>query len=406
MTRCVARADKRPVLIHRSVCQRCLRPEVVCYCARLAALPTQTRVVILQHPRERRVPVSTARMAHLSLPNSELHYGVTFDDNARVQAVCDEPGTYVLFPGADACEPSELRQNPPKNVIVVDGTWPLAKKVIKQNPLLMRLPKIGFHPRRPSNYRIRKEPADHCVSTIEAVCELLGGIEGDHDRFDRMLTAFEFMVDRQLEYARTRQGPVRYKVHKAPPRPRVPLAFRDDFDRMVAIYAEANAHPRGSGFEDRGELVHLVASRPATGQRFEAIIQPRRPIAESTPFHLKVTAAALEEGELLPSALARFRAFVGKDDLLCAWGGFPFSLLTAEGFECGAVQDVRVPVMRYLRGRPGSVEAAAEKLHVTPNVWAQGRAGVRLAALDAVMRVLNAVASDGTARAPSVISAG
>lgn len=380
-------------MLHRAVCQRCLRPEVVCYCGRLSKLETKTRLVILQHPRERRMPVSTARMAHLSLPNSELHYGVSFDDNTRVTAVCNEPDTWVLFPGPDARSPEALRDRPPRHIIVVDGTWPLAKKVIKTNPALQALPKIGFTPRRPSNYRIRKEPAEHCVSTIEAVCELLGGIEGDHDRFDRMLNAFEYMVDRQLEYASTRSGPVRYKVHKAPPKPRVPLQFRDDFARMVCVYAEANAHPRGEEYGDKGEIVHVVASRPATGARFETIIRPRRPLSPSTPFHLGVREELLLNGEEVSAAMSRLQAFTTPDDLLCAWGGFPFSLLTAEGFDVKQPMDLRLPAMRYLRGRPGSVEAAAEKLGVTPSVWAQGRAGIRLAALHAVLGALNAIAS-------------
>lgn len=390
-------------MLHRAVCQRCLRPEVVCYCARLSKLSTTTRLVILQHPRERRVPVSTARMAHLSLPNSELHYGVSFDDNARVTAICNEPDTYVLFPGPDSSSPEQLRQKPPRHIIVVDGTWPLAKKVIKTNPSLQSLPKIGFTPRRPSNYRIRKEPAEHCVSTIEAVCELLGAIEGDHDRFDHMLNAFEYMVDRQIEFASTRTGPVRYKIHKSPPRPRVSLEFRDQFDRMVCVYAEAHAHPRGEEFGDRGELVHLVACRPATGQRFEAIIKPRRPLSPSTPFHVALTQSALLEGEDVQQAVARFRAFVGPNDYLCSWGGFPFSLLSAEGFEVKNPLDIRLPTMRYLRGRPGSVESAATKLGVTPSVWAQGRAGVRLAALSSVMDALNAIASAPTV-APTVLA--
>src|SRR3954468_25008728 len=68
-------------LMYRVTCPRCLRPEVVCYCAKLEHLDTATRVVLLQHPRERRVPVSTARMVHLSLTNSELHYGVDFAES-------------------------------------------------------------------------------------------------------------------------------------------------------------------------------------------------------------------------------------------------------------------------------------------------------------------------------------
>jgi DTW domain-containing protein YfiP len=61
---------------HRAICARCRRPESVCYCAHLVSLPTRTRVLLLQHPRERHVPIGTARLAHLCLPGSELSLGV------------------------------------------------------------------------------------------------------------------------------------------------------------------------------------------------------------------------------------------------------------------------------------------------------------------------------------------
>lgn len=375
--------------MYRATCPRCLRPEVVCYCSRLERQETRTRVVILQHPRERRVPVSTARMVHLSLPNSELHYGVDFSESERVRELCADPETWVLFPGEGAVSPDALPR-PPKNLIVVDGTWPLAKKVIRVNPLLQALPRIGFTPRRPSNYRIRKEPADHCVSTIEAVGEVLGAIEGGYERFDRMLAAFEYMVDRQLEYAKTRTGPVRYQVHKSPPKPRVGREFVDAYERMVVVYGEANAHPRGTGFDDPGELVQLVAARSATGERFEAVVKPRRPLAESAPFHLGVRAEAILEGESVESALRRFRAFIRPDDLLCVWGEFVIGLLRMEQFEPPPFTDVRMPVMRVLRGRPGGMESAAQKLGLVPQQpWGQGRAGVRVAAMEAVVRALH-----------------
>ncbi|MFL5322590.1 MAG: tRNA-uridine aminocarboxypropyltransferase [Myxococcaceae bacterium] len=378
--------------MYRLTCPRCLRPEVVCYCSKLERLQTRTRVVILQHPRERRVPVSTARMVHLSLENSELHYGVDFSESDRVRELCAQPGTYVLFPGPDAVAPETLSE-PPRTLIVVDGTWPLAKKVIRVNPVLQKLPRIGFTPRRPSNYRIRKEPADHCVSTIEAVGEVLGAVEGDHDRFDRMLNAFEYMVDRQIDFAKNRPGPVRYVVNKAPPKPRVGREFVDAWDRMVVLYGEANAHPRGTGFDDPGELVHLVASRPSTGEKFEAVVAPRRPLSESAPFHLAIGADHLAAGESVPDAMKRFRAFFRSDDIPCVWGAFVLGLLRSEGVDLANGVDVRMPVMRVLRGRPGGMELAAEKLKA-PAVaqWAQGRAGVRIAALESVVRALNEMA--------------
>ena len=386
---------------HRALCLRCLRPESVCYCGKLQQVQTGTHVVFLQHPRERRVPVSTARMAHLSLPNSELHHGVEFEADSRVRAVAAEPDTYVLFPGDGAVEPAALRHRPPRNVIVVDGTWSLARKVIKVNPTLRALPRIGFVPRKPGNYRIRKEPAAHCVSTIEAVCELLGALEDDHDRFDRMLSAFDFMVDTQLQFVGNRSGPSRHRVHKSPPRPRVPAEYREQAHRLVVLYAEANAHPRGTGFDGVGELVHLVAERIHSGERFEALLRPRRPLAESTPFHLAVPAEVLNAGQPVDVALAAFRAFTRPDDLYCTWGGFALDLLRNEGLRLNDSRDVRLAAMRLFRGRPGAVEDAAEKLEVVPEPpFAQGRAGRRLAALSATLRGIVAVAGEISPRTP------
>ena len=379
----------------RPLCLRCLRPESVCYCGKLNHVETRTHVVFLQHPRERRVPVSTARMAHLSLPNSELHHGVEFEQDARIRALAAEPGTYVLFPGDGAVEPAALRDTPPRNVIVVDGTWSLARKVIKVNPTLRALPRIGFVPRKPGNYRIRKEPAAHCVSTIEAVCELLGSLEDDHDKFDRMLSAFDFMVDTQLSFVSTSSGPSRHRVHKSPPRPRVPAEYREQLHRLVALYAEANAHPKGTGFDGVGELVHLVAERIHSGERFEALIRPRRALSESTPFHLDVPAEVLNAGQDIQAALDGFRAFLRPDDIFCTWGSFALDLLRNEGLPLPDARDVRLATMRLFRGRPGAVEDAAAKLHIpVPEPFARGRAGRRLSALSATLRGVSAVAGE------------
>ena len=60
-----------------------MRPERVCYCAHVVPIETRTRVILLQHSRERRMPVGTARMAHLALPQSVLRVGVSFDKGQR-----------------------------------------------------------------------------------------------------------------------------------------------------------------------------------------------------------------------------------------------------------------------------------------------------------------------------------
>ncbi|SEU35544.1 tRNA-uridine aminocarboxypropyltransferase [Stigmatella erecta] len=373
----------------RPVCLRCRRPQATCYCAHIPRVETRTRVVFLQHPRERRVAIGTARMAHLALSNSELHQGVDFSDNPRLAALAAAPERVaVLFPGQEAMTLEEARARPPEALIVVDGTWPLAKKVVSVNPVLAGLPRIGFTPRRPSNYRIRSEPAEHCVSTIEAVVEVLGALEGDQPRFDAMLRAFEFMVDTQLENQSSRQEPPRRRIYKAPWRPPLELrSLAERFPRLVLLYAEANAHPMDAGIAP--ELVHLVASRPSTGERFEAVLAPREPLARSTPLHTELPGHVLLAGEDRGAALARFEAFLRPDDVLAVWTSYALELLWRDGVSRRQAVNVRLAAARALAGKAGGVEQAVAMLGAeAPALWAQGRAGRRIQALEAVAQAL------------------
>src|SRR5258706_12373307 len=99
----------------REVCYRCRRPKSACFCLHLKRVQTRTRVVFLQHPRERRVPIGTARLAHLSLPNSELHTGVDFAGHTRLEEILAGRNVAVLFPGEAAVDisPAQVPDTPP-----------------------------------------------------------------------------------------------------------------------------------------------------------------------------------------------------------------------------------------------------------------------------------------------------
>lgn len=145
-------------------------------------------------------------MAHLALPNSEVHVGVAFDDASWLRAFAAEPRgrVAVLFPGGAPWDAATHDAPAPHTVIVPDGTWTQARKLLSRNPLLGGFPRIGIAPTRASGYRIRREPAASCRSTIEAVAELLGQVEGDPDRFLPLLDPFRQIVERQLAYATVR----------------------------------------------------------------------------------------------------------------------------------------------------------------------------------------------------------
>ncbi len=386
----------------RAQCLRCLRPESTCFCQRLQSLPTKTRVVFLQHPRERRVAIGTARMAHLQLPNSELHSGVSFDSNARVQALADDPRAAILFPSGDAVAPDALPGGRPDTLVVIDGTWSQARKVLKKNPVLSKLPRVALKPEKPGNYRIRKEPAPDFLSTIEAVAEILGALEGDKPRFKAMLQSFDFMVENQLGYAQLRPGARRIRIRRDKNRrSEIPVELVDRWEDIVLLYAEANAYtPCDVGIPAfKPELVQLLGVRPSTGERFEAFIKPQQPLGPNTVAHIEVGEDVLLRGGSAEEAYARWQTFTGENPVVCAWAFFALDLLSGVSGQRPTAVDLRRATARLLKRRPGGLEQAVAALggEVLPQLGT-GRGGRRLGALLAVTETLRVRAQADAAK--------
>lgn len=374
--------------VPRQVCDRCRRPRSVCWCANLTPVPSATRVVFLQHPRERRRAVGTCRMAHLCLPNSELHEGVRLDEHPRVRELAAS-GAAVLFPGSGAVDPLALPGGPPRELVVLDGTWIEARKLLARSAVLRSMPRIGFTPAAPGRYRIRREPAAHCLSTIEAVVEVLGRLEGDGERFRPLLAVFDHMVEMQLRHAVGAPAPYRRRNPGVQPAEAVRNELRAVWDRLVLVHGEANAQPRDVVRPGPAELLHLVAERVATGERFVGLAAPRHPLSRVAPRHLELSAETLLGGGAIGDLLARWGEFRREDDVLGVWGKHVVGLLRAEGVADAAVVDLKSMAARaFGRSTGGSDEATATLGAAVDAVWTDGRAGRGVVALAAVVRGL------------------
>ncbi len=379
--------ESTPEPTFRELCLRCRRPRTVCWCDAVTRVPSQTHVVFLQHPREFKVAVSTCRMAHLSLPNSELHVGTTAVGTPSLEALATQEGVAVLFPSEGAPDVRDL-PTPPRTLVVVDGTWANAKKVVTKCPVLSKLPRVAFSPEKPGNYRIRKEPAEHCLSTIEAVAYVLEHLEKQPGGFVPILSVFDAMVEKQLEYVRGNSQRSRHVRKKARNTVRVDPAaeLKARADDLVVVFGESNAWPlddQSRPLPDEPELVQLVALRLTGDAKFQALMVPARPLSPSVPYHLDLPATALTEPRA--DALARWKAFVKPSDVLVGWGPFCAALLGQEGLAPATFIDLRAVLARCSSRRPGSVETCAQLLGVElPH--GQGRAARRLEALTAVAR--------------------
>ncbi len=380
------------VRTQRAICVRCRRPASACWCAELQPVDTATRVVFLQHPREARVAIGTARIAHLGLARSELHRGIEFARHPRVSEIVAQPGTALLFPGEGAVPPDSL-ERPPETLLVIDGTWPQARRMMALNPALRALPRIGFVPRRPGNYRIRREPASHCVATVEAVVEVLAAFERDAGRFEHLLRAFDRMVDRQLAALAARTEPPRRR-HK-PGDPWWQVRSMPDLEalwpHLIALAAEANSHRRGDVVPGDPEILQLAARRLATGEVFHAFLAPRRPLAPSAAHHLDVPVASLLGGRGVGEVLEDWSRFLRPGDRVVGWGPFGWDLLIREGWRPESRPiDLRLVAAQRLKRRPGRADAAARAIGgvLASEPPAPGRAGRTVQAIGTLVERL------------------
>ncbi len=354
------------VAVAREMCLRCRRPRTACYCGALPRIDTRTRIVFLQHPRERDVAIGTARMASLCLPGATLHVGVRWTDPALFAGDASRP-PILLYPSAGARD--VLREPPsgPVTLVVVDGTWSQARTVVRDNPLLQALPRYAFVAPEPSQYRIRREPCDGYVSTIEAVMHVLGALERDPVRFRALLDPLRAMVDFQLAcQASSPRRRVRQVRNR--PRRRDASVLVDRFDDLVAVVGEANAWPyaaeRSLTERSPDELVHWVAERVATGERFEAIAAPTAALSPSTPFHSELSEAQLRAGGPRDELVAGFAGFVRDSDVCCAWWCYAFELM--RGAAAGGAQALPrelVDLRAYVKGTSAEPRREPRGLH-------------------------------------------
>ncbi|RMH44896.1 MAG: DTW domain-containing protein [Deltaproteobacteria bacterium] len=156
-------------------CPRCYLPAQRCICSDIPRVATRTRVVVIRHALERHKPSNTGRLVAYALENSELvDYGGTAAGTWRFAA---RSGDAVLFPARPP--QSEPPAPPPRRLIVVDGTWQQARRMVQRIDALRRLPALSLPPPAVDPPRLRRPPAPGRLATLEAVARALAWLEGD-----------------------------------------------------------------------------------------------------------------------------------------------------------------------------------------------------------------------------------
>jgi DTW domain-containing protein len=207
----------------RESCLRCRRPLASCLCPTLPPMETASRVVLLMHPKEyKRQKTGTGRLACINLAKAEILPGLAFDSNPRVRELVDDPANraFLLYPSPGALDLGEARARGElaselegRNLVVflIDSTWACARAVLRESPGIAGLPRLRFQPAERSRWIIKRQPRDYCLSTIEAIHELLcaledAGLDSYPDK-GRLLGAFAALQAYQVGRAEAARAP-------------------------------------------------------------------------------------------------------------------------------------------------------------------------------------------------------
>ncbi|KAI5932242.1 tRNA-uridine aminocarboxypropyltransferase 2 isoform X1 [Manis javanica] len=193
----------------RPECSRCSRPQKVCLCPFLPVHPLHisTHLYIIQHPAEENKVLRTVPLLAACLPQDKckVKVGRRFSEerDPEISTVCRKSDTLILYPGVEAANLEEfILDSPiyPSTIIIIDGTWSQAKDIFYKNSLF-RLPKqVQLKTSISSQYVIRTQPTNRCLSTLECAAVALSILEKNNYIQEILLRPLQALCSFQLQH--------------------------------------------------------------------------------------------------------------------------------------------------------------------------------------------------------------
>lgn len=179
-------------------CQRCLLPTANCLCRTIQPHDARSRFCLVMFDTEPLKPSNTGRLIADILPDTQAFLWSRTSPNPQLLSALNTPDyqPYLVFLADDSgAERQILEQLPPQGkpplFVLLDGTWPEARKMFRKSPYLDKLPILSLTVDALSRYQLRvaSNAGQHC--TAEIAIALLGQA-GDNaaaqalsDHFDR-----------------------------------------------------------------------------------------------------------------------------------------------------------------------------------------------------------------------------
>lgn len=383
--------DEQLVQDWRERCYECYRPIDRCFCEQIPTIDNRTNVLIFQHMRERFHPFNTARILRKALLNSNM---IVDHIEGLSKILSETPFTNeagLLYPGHGSQLLEELQDHErPKQLVILDGTWHHTKTLFRDIPQLQSLRKVRLAPTEPSRYGIRREPDVLFLSTLEATVAALRFLEPETVGFEKLLSAFEFMVANQMAHPKSADSVRRKRRPRAPLN--IPKILRDNLSNVVVVYGET-----GPGLDDvvnegadrTRTPVLWVAERLGSGERFARTITPRRQPSPSFFKHLEIPEDTFSSAISMEAFRLEWESFLKPNDTLAYYFANCSNLLDVVGGS--SRRKIYLKSIQLHRGQKnGTIEELLTALNVDfDESTGSGRAHRRLASTIALVRYLN-----------------
>ena len=165
-------------------CAGCRLVPSHCICGLCTALPTRAGMCLLMADTEPLKPSNTGWLiADVVADTFAFGWARTEVDPALLALLADPQWQpYVVFPG-EFVTPERVvtrvatAEGKRPLFVLLDATWPEARKMFRKSPYLNHLPVLSLQPDQLSRYRLRRSTRDDhfCTSEVAALCLELAG---------------------------------------------------------------------------------------------------------------------------------------------------------------------------------------------------------------------------------------
>lgn len=149
-------------------CEQCLIARAHCICAWRVEVSCQYRLRVIMHREEVLKPSNTGRLIEAVLPAASRVYEwsrLEPSEELLADLENEDAPAYVVFPGeADSSPPP-----PDATLVLLDGTWRQASRMVRSSPWLARLPRLALsNVPEAGQYSVRKALKPGQLATAEA----------------------------------------------------------------------------------------------------------------------------------------------------------------------------------------------------------------------------------------------